>query len=402
MFHFLFAAQCADVVVPVATEQAMRYYQSGNILWILQQAFGLIVPILFLVTGVSGKLSHLSARVGKRWFWTIVCYLILFIAIYQVVEFPLDFYGGYVRPHEYGLSTQTFSRWFDHYGKGFLVSLLFSVAFIWIFYLLLKKSPRRWWIYSSLVASAIILFGTFIAPIWIDPLFNRFGPMQNKELEGQILHLASRAGIQNGRVFEVDKSQDTKMVNAYVTGFGGSKRIVLWDTTIEQLTPKEILFVMGHEMGHYVLHHVWWGFGYAVLSSFLIFYLTYRLSRFLLHRYHHRFGFNDLSNIASLPLLLLCVNLFVFLFLPLSNAISCKIEHDADCFGIEITQNNQAAGEAFVVMQRENLANPYPGMVYKIWRSDHPPLGERVAFLNSYCPWTTGEPLKYGKYFQQE
>ena len=155
-------------------------------------------------------------------------------------------------------------------------------------------------------------------------------------------------------------------------------------------------------MGHYVLHHMWWGMGYQVLILFAILYLTYRMANALLHRYHHRFGFSHLSSIASLPLRILCINLFSFLSLPLSNLFSRVIEHNADCFGLEITQNNQAAGEAFLVLQRENLANPYPGIIFKIWRSSHPPIGERVDFFNHYCPWTEGKPLKYGKYFHEE
>ena len=240
----------------------------------------------------------------------------------------------------------------------------------------------------------------FVQPIWIDPLFNKFGPMKNKELEAQILHLASRAGIEGGRVFEVDKSEDTKMLNAYVVGFGSSSRIVLWDTTIKQLTPDEILFVMGHEMGHYVLHHIWWSMLYCSALSFGIFYLTYRSANFMLRKYKKRFGFTYLYNIASLPLLLFLITLFSLLSTPLSNYVSRCMEHEADRFGLEITQNNKAAAEAFIALQQENLGNPYPGPIFKFWRSTHPPLGERIEFCNSYCPWKQDQPLKYADRFK--
>jgi Zn-dependent protease with chaperone function len=226
--------------------------------------------------------------------------------------------------------------------------------------------------------------------------------MTDKKLEKQILNLAGKAGIEGGRVYEVDMSQDTKQMNAYVTGFGASSRIVLWDTTIKQMGTSEILFVMGHEMGHYVLHHIWWGMAFYSVLTFIVFYLTYRSAKYLLRRYHKRFGFNDLANIASLPLLLLLVGFYTFLANPLVNYFSRYIEHEADRFGLEITQDNKAAGESFLILQRENLANPHPGMIYKFWRSSHPPLGERVDFFNSYCPWNQDEPLKYGKYFREE
>lgn len=406
MFESLFAAishtQCAHVAIPEASEQALRFYKSGNILWIITQAWALIIPLLFLVTGVSGKLGKFASKWGKNWFFTLVVYLVLFIAIFQLLDLPLDFYASYIRLHDYGLSNQSFGRWFGNYGKSSLVSLIGAIAFVWIFYLLLKKSPKRWWFYSSLAAIVILFITMLVQPIWIDPLFNKFGPMQNKELEQEILHLAAKARIENGRIYEVDKSQDTTMLNAYVVGLGSSNRIVLWDTTLAKLSQDQLLFVMGHEMGHYVLHHIWWGLAYYGALSFLIFYLTYRSANALLHRYRKKFGFSHLYEIASLPLLLLLTGFFLLLSTPLSNFFSRTIEHHADEFGLEITQNNQAAGEAFVALQQQNLANPKPGPIYKFWRSTHPPLGERIDFCNSYCPWKQNRPLKYGRFFQNE
>src|SRR5579872_2737015 len=212
---FLPLAECANVVVPEATDQAMRYYRSGNFLWIIQQLWGFAIPLLFLFTGFSAKLERFSAKIGRSWFFTIAVYLIFFIAIYQLLELPLSYYSGYIRQHEYELSSQSAARWFSHYGTGTLVALIGSLFFVWIFYILLKKSPKKWWFYSSLVSIGILFLAMFIQPIWIDPLFNQFGPMKNKELEGQILNLASQAGIDQGRVYEVDKSQDTSMLNAY-------------------------------------------------------------------------------------------------------------------------------------------------------------------------------------------
>ncbi|HEY5236295.1 MAG TPA: M48 family metallopeptidase [Rhabdochlamydiaceae bacterium] len=402
MLDFLAALpECAQVIVPEASEAAMRYYNSGNILWIVNQAWGLIVPLLFLLWGFTGKLSGFAQRLGKKWYFVIVIYLVLYLTISQILGFPLDYYAGYLRQHAYGLSIETLGHWFSNYGKSFLVSLITAAAFIWIFYLVLKKSPRRWWFYGTLVSIGIVFITSMIQPIWIDPLFNKFGPMKDKQLEQQILTLAAKAGIQGGRVFEVDKSQETKALNAYVVGFGSTKRIVLWDTTLKAMTPDQILFVVGHEMGHYVLNHMWWGMAYYSALSFVIFYLTYRSANYLMKRYRHRFGFNSLSNIASFPLFLLLIGIFMLLATPLNNYFSRHLEHEADRFGLEITQNNQAAGEAFIVLQHGNLANPRPGPIYNFWRNTHPPLGERVDFCNSYCPWKEQEPLKYGKYFKE-
>jgi STE24 endopeptidase len=392
---------CADVVVPQMSEIARKYYESGNILWIVQQFWNLAVPFLILVTGLSGKMGKVSQTVGRNWFFTLLIYLALFTCVTTLVQLPLDYYAGYVRQHAYDLSTQTLSRFFSQWGKSIGVGFVITACFLWIFYLLLKKSPKRWWLYGTFIGVAIGCIGSIVQPLWIDPLFHKFGPMQNKQLESQILNLAQRAHIQGASVFEVDMSSDTKMVNAYVTGIGKTRRIVLWDTTMDKLKPDEILFVMGHEMGHYVLHHIWWGLLFSAISLFITLYLTYRTSRFLLSRYHHRFGFHFLHEIASLPLLLMTFSFYQFLFMPIENVFSRTLEHNADIFGLEITQNNQAAGEAFIALQQENLANPRPGPLFVFWRSSHPPLGARVDFSNSYCPWVQGKPLKYGKYFTE-
>jgi Zn-dependent protease with chaperone function len=394
--------QCAQVAVPEASEQAMNYYRSGNVLWLVQQLWSLIIPLLFLYKGFTGKLARLSEQVGKNWYFTIVVYLLFFIFLSTLLNLPFDFYADYVREHAYHLSTETLSRWIGQYALSMVVSMVGAAAFVWVFYWLLKKSPRRWWFYGSLASTVILFIVMFIQPIWVDPLFYNFGAMKNKELEQQILGLASRAGIEKGRVFEVDMSQETTKLNAYVVGFGATNRIVLWDTTIARMKPDEILFVMGHEMGHYILHHMWWDLIYMTFLSFLIFYLTYKSATYLLRRFNHKWGFNRLDSIASLPLLLFLVTFFMLLATPLTNYFTRHLEHEADRFGLEITQNNQAAGDGFIVLQLQNLSNPRPGNLYKFWRSTHPPLGERVDFSNSYCPWKEGKPLKYGKYFKNE
>ena len=392
----------AQVPVPEASPKAISYYHSGNFLWIFQWAWALGLPLFFLITGYSGKLGAFSKKCGKNWFLSLLVYLALFVGLYQLLNLPVDFYANYIREHEYGLSTQTLGKWLDNYGKMTLVLFLSAATFTWIFYLLLKKSPRKWWFYSSLVSTGIAFIMLFAHPIWIDPLFNEIGPLKDKQLEKSILDLAERAGIENGRVFEVDKSKDTTMGNAYVTGLGSTKRIVIWDTSIKANSTDGILFIMGHEMGHYVLHHNWiWLGGFSALS-FAIAYLTYKTANFLLSRYRKQLGFQYLYDIASFPLLLLLVNFFFLLSTPIINYGSRYAEREADRFGIEITRNNEVAAQLFADAVPEHLSNPRPGIIYKAWRSSHPSPGDRVDFCNSYCPWEMEQPLKYGEYFKEE
>ena len=225
--------------------------------------------------------------------------------------------------------------------------------------------------------------------------------MKDKGLEQQILDLAGRAGIEGARVFEVDKSADTNTVNAYVTGFGGSKRIVLWDTTIAKLAPDELLFVMAHEMGHYVLGHVVKSIFFAAALILVTLYAVYRLQAGLIARFSTRFGFTEFSDVASLPLGMLLVGVLSFVVTPVANGYSRWQEHESDRFGLEITRNNHAAATAFVTLQHENLSIPRRGLLYKLWRATHPPLGERIDFCNSYRPWEEGKPGRYQDLFKR-
>ncbi|MBD3165893.1 M48 family metalloprotease [bacterium] len=389
------------VVVPPATEKAMRYYHSGNGLWAFSTLYGFAVPLVILFTGFSAILRNWARRFSKGWWLEVVVYLLLFTAITFLLNLPLDYYSGYVRQHAYDLSNQSFGKWFGDELKGFAVGMILTALVMWVPYALIRKFPRTWWAWFSAGSLPFILLFMLIQPIWIAPLFNKFGPMKDKTLEAKILNLAETAGIQGGRVFEVDKSVDTRAVNAYVTGFAGSKRIVLWDTLLKKLKEDEVLFVMGHEMGHYKLGHVYQMIGLAVVMVFAGMFTVHRTSGWFIRKFKHRFGFDGMGDIASYPLLILLFSLVAFVLQPGMMAFSRHNERVADKFGLEITRDNQAAAAAFVKLQHENLGNPYPGPLYTFFRASHPPIGDRVEFINQYRPWSTGEKLQYEHYFNR-
>lgn len=389
------------VAVPEPTEQALSYYRSGNVLWAVTSGWDLLVPSLILFTGLSARIRNWAQRRTTRWFLVLALYFIAFTAILFVVDLPLSYYTGYVRQHAYGLSNQTLGKWARDEVTSLLVGIVGGVLFIWVPYLMLRKSPRRWWLYTGVLAIPFIVLVSLVQPIWIDPLFNRFGPMQDKALEADILRLAERAGIEGSRVFEVAKSEDTNAVNAYVAGFGATKRIVLWDTILAKLNREQLLVVMGHEMGHYVLGHVWKLI--LILSTLIMaaLYAVHWSAGWLITKYRERFGFSELSDVASLPLIIVLFSIASFVVTPAALAVQRHFEHEADRFGLEITRDNYAAATAFVTLQQENLAVPRPGPLYKWWRASHPPLGERIDFSNDYRPWESNQPLVYGSHFRE-
>ncbi|HEX8455378.1 MAG TPA: M48 family metallopeptidase [Longimicrobium sp.] len=395
------ASAAAHVPVPKPSAKAVRYHRSGNVLWVIGNLWGFLVPAVILFSGLSARMRDAARRVGRNWFFTLVLYGVMFSLLTWILDLPLAYYSGFVREHAYGLSNQGFGKWFGDAAKALGVGLAVLAATLWIPYLLLKKSPRRWWLYTAMAVIPLIVAGQWLSPIFIDPLYNDFGPMKNKQLEAQILDTARRAGIEGGRVFEVNKSVDTEAVNAYVTGFGGSKRIVLWDTLLRKLDSREVIFVMGHEMGHYVLKHVFMMLGVISLLILLCLYAVHASAGWLIGRYRERFGFDQLSDVASYPLLILVFGVVSFLATPALYAVTRHSEHEADRFGLELTHDNHSAATAFAKLQAENLAVPYPGTLYKVFRASHPVLGERIEFANTYRPWETGGEQRYADRFRR-
>jgi STE24 endopeptidase len=388
------------VVVPEPSELAIRYHRSGNVLWGVETALSLLIPALLLFTGLSARLRNLAQRIGRPWLVTVAVYALIFVLVTAVIGLPLAYYGGYLRQHAYGLSNQSFERWISDWLRGVAVTGIGLALVLWIPYLLIRKSPRRWWLYAGLATIPIAALVLVITPVWVDPLFNDYGPMRDKALETRILALAERAGIQGGRVYEVNKSVDTKAINAYVTGVGASKRIVLWDTILAKLEPRQVLFVTAHEMGHFVLRHTLAFIVGAALLTTASLYVVHRVAGRLIARFGNRFGFDRLSDVASFPLLLLLGSLVALLLMPAVLAFNRHQEREADRFALEITRDNRGAATTFVRLQQENLALPRPGRLYTLWRGSHPSLAERVDFANRYRPWEEGRELRYQHLFR--
>ncbi len=388
------------VPVPEPSALALRFYRTGNWLWAFDEVWTLAVLALLLFTGASAAIRNLARRIGRHWVLTIAIYAVLWTGLLYLIDLPLAYYQGFVRLHAYGLSNQTLGRWFGNSVKTVLVAMAGGFLFTWVPYLLLARSPKRWWLYTTILAVPFMFFVMLIAPIWIDPLFNAYAPMKDRALESKILDLAARAGIDGGRIYEVDKSRDTKAVNAYVKGFLGSKRIVLYDTLLQKLDDKEVLAVMAHEMGHYVLGHVTRTILLSTIVILISLFAVDRLGRRLIARFQGRFGFDRLSDVASVPLLLILMQVMSLLLSPVALAYSRGQEHEADRFALELTRTNRSAALAFAKLQEENLSNPWPGPFYTLWRSTHPSIGERITFCNQYHPWTEGRPLVYEHWFR--
>ncbi|HEY0780923.1 MAG TPA: M48 family metallopeptidase [Thermoanaerobaculia bacterium] len=393
------AAAQAPVAVPAPSAPAVRYDESSTRLWFAHRLWHLALPALFLATGLSARLAAWARRQNRHRAVADALYFWIALAGFFVLELPLLYQSDVVHNQAYGLSNQSFGRWLADQGVCFLLVALVGGLAVPVLYRLLRGSPRRWWLYTGLLAAPAIAFLLWVGPLAIDPLFNHPQPMRDRGLEAEILELASRAGIDQDRVYEVAKSGVTQRIDAYVIGFLGTQRIVVWDTLLKHLDRREVLFAMGHEMGHYVLGHVPRLFGVFVLLLLAALFLVHRTAPWVLSRLHDRIGFASLGDVASLPLLFILGNLAFLLVLPVGLAYSRQQETEADRFALELTQDGHSAALAFVKLQQHNLTNPNPGALRTLFRASHPSLVERIAFANRYRPWETGEPLRYGRLF---
>jgi Zn-dependent protease with chaperone function len=382
-------ADDSPMAVPEPSAKSLHHYREGLALISATIAWMLLVPALAVFTGYSARLRSWAQQVSRRWYVTFALFVLAYGLIYFLASLPLSYYAGFVHPHHYGLSNQTLGRWLAQYAKVAGVVMAVVLTTSWFPLVVIRKSPRRWWLYLGLLALPSLCTLAWVEPWVIAPLFHPIQHLQNSALESKIVAEAERCGIEGSRVYEVKMSEDTKTLNAYMTGFGQSKRIVFWDTTLKALNEGELLFIMGHEMGHYVLGHLLKHIAFGSALIVVLLFIVHWLGERLLAKCHARVGFNSLSDIAALPLILLLVLIVGLAGLPIPMAFSRHLEHEADRFGLELTHNNHAAATAFVKLRAYNLGISRPGVIVKLWLFTHPPVAERIEFCNTYRPWET-------------
>lgn len=318
---------------------------------------------------------------------------------------PLDA-GEHWVSRRFGISVQGWGSWLWDWIKGEIVLLIVGTILIWILYAVMRKAGRRWWFYFWLVSLPIMVLLVFLQPLIVDPLFHKFEPLESKDpvLVAALERMVQRAGedIAPERMFWMGAAEKTTGLNAYVTGIGASKRIVVWDTTISKMTTPEIVSVAGHEMGHYVLNHVWKGIAFGAAGLFVLFYLGFRTIGWLLARNGTKWGIRGLDDWASLPALLLLFSIFSFIGTPIESAFSRYVEHQADQYGLEVTHgltpdSNQVAAQSLQVLGELDLADPAPNPIDVFLFYSHPPIADRIRFALNYDPWIRGGHSEFVK-----
>ncbi|MFG6146995.1 M48 family metallopeptidase [Halobacillus sp. B23F22_1] len=373
------------VTFMTAQEMALsqEYSQYRNLLYFIGLPFEILIYIAVLVFGWSPVFKRFGERVSKLSFIKIPIYVLLLSTVVWLISFPLDFIG-YRLSFQYGISTQNFSSWMRDELISFWVGFIIMGLLITVLYILMKKTQKRWWLYAWLLLIPFFTFMMYIQPVWIDPLYNEFTELKDPVLEEKILTLAHQADIPADRVFEVDMSEKTNAMNAYVNGIGSNLRIVLWDTTLNQLDDGETLFIMAHEIGHYVMNHLYMNLGGVILSSLAGLYITYLLLHVVIRKWGDEFGVKSVSDISSLPVLFLLLTVLSIISTPIESAISRQAERSADEYAIEMRPDREAAIGSFQQLTINGRSEVNPPALVKFFRYGHPTMMERIIMLEEY------------------
>lgn len=386
-------------------EKAVSYSRVGYTLYFVSYFLGALVLLLILRLGVAVKFRDWAESVSDRKSIQCLVFVPLLILTIDLFDLPLRIYWHSLSLR-YEQSVQHWGSWLVDWLKAEALGVGLAILLVMVLYVAMRRSPRRWWFYSWVASLVLLLFLFFISPWFIDPLFNHFEPLGNQypQLVASIENLTQRAGvpIPADRIFLMRASEKTNAINAYVTGFGASKRVVMWDTTIAKTTNDEALFIVGHELGHYVLGHVATGFAFFGVALLLAFYIMFRALHWALHRWGAEWRIYGSEDWASLAVILLIFQILTFISSPVANGFSRMQEHAADVYGLEIIHgivpnSEEVAAHGFQVLGELDLSDPNPPAFITFWLYSHPPLAERLVFAHTYDPWSKGESPKYVK-----
>jgi Zn-dependent protease with chaperone function len=366
---------------PDKLRRAIEYAHSGYWLHFASELLGIAILAAIVFTGLGGKLRDWAQAASKRRWIQALIFVPLLLAINDILYLPANIYGQHLEL-KFDQSIQSWPSWFWDWTKTELIMFICAVPLAMLLYAVIRRSPKRWWLYFWLASLPIIAGAMYVEPMVIEPLFYHFEPLAaaHPALVNQLETVVARAGlaIPPDRMFEMKASEKLNSLNAYVSGFGGSKRIVVWDTTLEKLTTPEVLFVFGHEMGHYVLGHIRNSLLLLAIALLALFWAASHIVRWMVP---------DVGDWSSLPALLLIFAVMSAISEPVVNTYSRWQEHQADLYGLQITRGivpPAAAAQSFQVMGEIGLDEPDPNPFIVFWLYSHPTTASRLELAENY------------------
>ena len=365
-----------DTLQGPARAKSDAYFEGGYWLVLWGTLLSVMVDGLLLKFGLSARFRNL----GERWFkrpagviWiTTLCYALAG----WVITLPWSIYAGFVREGQYGLMNQSFAGWFVENLISLAVDLAFLPLLVIAIYAVIRRFPKNWWLLASGVFAAFLAFGMLIGPVYISPLFNTYTELPAGPVRDRIVAMAQAKQIPSEHIYLFDASKQTKRISANVSGIGPTIRISLNDNLLNRSSPDEVVAVMGHEMGHYVLNHVWWSLLFLSLLAAAILFLVSRIAPGLIARHGARWGVREIGDPASMPVLGILIAVFSLLSTPLTKTLIRIDESQADAFGLDTAQQPDAF--ASVAMKLSEYRKIEPGPIEEALFFDHPSGATRV------------------------
>ncbi len=364
-------------VAPDKKARSDSYFEGGYWLQLWDFLLFSAVMLLFLQTRLSAHIRDWATRIVGNIHLQTLLYVLPFLLITFLLQFPMSVYEGYFREHQYGLSTQTFGSWLRDQLVGLAISLLLGAIALMILFAIVRRLGKNWWVWGALTSVALLILLVIIAPVYIAPLFNTYTPMKDAKMKESILSLARANGIPATDVYEVDQSRQSNRVSANVSGLGSTQRISLNDNLLKRCTPEEIMTTMGHEMGHYVLNHIYKSVLFFSLILLLGFaFLNWSLN-WSLARWGEAWGISGIADVAVVPLAALLLSIFFFATTPIGNTWTRTEEYEADIFGLNAAR--QPDGEAAVDLKLGEYRKLDPGPIEEFVFYDHPSGRTRIT-----------------------
>lgn len=363
--------------IPAAARaRSDAYFEGGYWLILWDFLYGVAVALILLNLRWSARMRDFAERfTSVRAIHTIV-YWIEYLVITTVLTFPLGWYEGYYREHQYGMATQTFGPWMGDQLKGLMVDAILGGILVATLFAIVRKLEQTWWIWGAIVMSFFMIFVVMIGPVFILPLFNKVTPLNDPKVTVPVLRLAHMNGIETNDVYQMDASRQTTRMSANVSGFGQTMRITMNDNLLRRGSPEEIQAVMGHEIGHYVLNHVYWGiffFAAVIVVGFAL--LRWALTASLA-RWGARWEIRGITDPAVLPLVALLASIFFFVMTPILNTATRTQEHEADMYGLNTSRQPDGFAQAAIHLGEYRKMSPGPVEEWIFF--DHPSGRHRI------------------------
>jgi STE24 endopeptidase len=355
-------------------KKARLYEKEKRLLGFASLILSLAFLLIFYFMGISSLLADLN--IAHSIIGTFLVYVVTFYSTMTILGLPLEFFSGYIHEHKWDFSNHTVKSWLWEKIKSFFIGLIIFILILGLLLWIMAITPKWWWLVASLMMAFVSVVFAILFPIVFAPIFNKYTPIQNEKLTAALDKILVRGGLKSSGIFKEDMSRQTKKENAFLAGLGKTRRIVLGDNLLENMTIHEIESIIAHEVGHYKYQHIWKKIGIGTLQQLLIFFV---INLILKWAFPH-FLSSTQGNLSLFPMFAILLGGFSgFLFAPLNNFLSRSFEKEADRYALANIKNNRPFMTALAGLANRNLSNAYPEWWMKVLYYSHPPIGERLT-----------------------